>query len=97
MSQVIAKLEKAFTRVLINLLIAFLFQLEPNPECSQGFKFSNGYNCVGFFSIGILSSLFVTFILAGGLFIGIMMMMLIQTPERFDDPKGPTITVPSTD
>ncbi|VVD01163.1 unnamed protein product [Leptidea sinapis] len=56
-------------------------------------KFGDSYNCVGFFSVPIWSCLFVTFILLAITFYGIMMMMDIRTMDRFDDPKGKTITI----
>jgi len=71
-------------------------QLQPKTNGVKGEKlrkFSGAYNCVGFFTIEILTGIFVTIILALGLFMGISMILSIQTPERFDDPKGTTITV----
>ncbi|CAG9789683.1 unnamed protein product [Diatraea saccharalis] len=55
--------------------------------------FGDSFNCVGFFSVPIWSSLFVVFILLSITFYGIMMMMDIRTMDRFDDPKGKTITI----
>ena len=57
--------------------------------------FADADNCVGFFTLEILTGIFVTIILAMGLLVGIMMMMAIQTQERFDDPKGQMISVPT--
>lgn len=82
--------EKDITGVTINGL-----QIQPNfndgapaPE-----KFSWAVDCVGFTSAGIWSGLFVTFLLIVILTIGISWIMDIRTMDRFDDPKGKTITV----
>ncbi|XP_072943269.1 V-type proton ATPase subunit S1 [Epargyreus clarus] len=56
-------------------------------------NFGESFNCVGFFSVPIWSGLFVTFVLLAITFYGIMMMMDIRTMDRFDDPKGKTITI----
>lgn len=55
--------------------------------------YGESFNCVGFFSVPIWSALFVVFILLSITFYGIMMMMDIRTMDRFDDPKGKTITI----
>lgn len=61
---------------------------------SNGTAFSvDSFNCVGFFSAPIWSGLFVVFILLAITFYGIIMMMDIRTMDRFDDPKGKTITI----
>ena len=57
--------------------------------------FSGAYHCVGFFTIPILTGIFVTVVLMLGLYMGIMMMMAIQVQDRYDDPKGKTISVAS--
>ncbi|CAH2100560.1 unnamed protein product [Euphydryas editha] len=59
--------------------------------------FGDSVNCVGFFSVPIWSGLFVVFILLAITFYGIMMMMDIRTMDRFDDPKGKTITINATE
>lgn len=56
-------------------------------------EFGDSFNCVGFFTAPIWAGLFVTFILLAITFYGIMMMMDIRTMDRFDDPKGKTITI----
>ena len=69
-------------------------QLE--PFCDSGAvisSFSGAYHCVGFFTIPILTGIFVTVVLMLGLYMGIMMMMAIQVQDRYDDPKGKTISV----
>ncbi|XP_047518320.1 V-type proton ATPase subunit S1 [Pieris napi] len=56
-------------------------------------QFGDSFNCVGFFSVPIWSGLFVTFVMLAITFYGIMMMLDIRTMDRFDDPKGKTITI----
>ncbi|XP_014212193.1 uncharacterized protein LOC106642068 [Copidosoma floridanum] len=61
-------------------------------------KFSNQvYDCVGFTSIPIWTGIFVTTILALILIWGLIMIIDIRTMDRFDDPKGKTITVSAQD
>lgn len=64
-----------------------------NKEVPDNFAFGDPWYCVGFFSSGILAGLFVVFILLGIMSIGICWMMDINTMDRFDDPKGKTITI----
>nr|XP_023017204.1 V-type proton ATPase subunit S1 [Leptinotarsa decemlineata] len=56
-------------------------------------KFGDAYDCVGFTSIPIWTGLFVTTILLMIMTLGITMMLDIRTMDRFDDPKGKTITI----
>lgn len=55
--------------------------------------FGDSYDCVGFTSVPIWSGIFITFILLFILTAGITMMIDIKTMDRFDDPKGKTITI----
>ncbi|XP_046383598.1 uncharacterized protein LOC124154112 [Ischnura elegans] len=55
--------------------------------------FGDGYDCVYFFTAAIWSGLFVTFLLGLILTWGLSMIMSIRTMDRFDDPKGKTITI----
>lgn len=56
-------------------------------------RFSDAVDCVGFTSVGIWAGLFVTFLLLFIMSIGITWIMDIRTMDRFDDPKGKTITI----
>ncbi|XP_043266875.1 uncharacterized protein [Venturia canescens] len=56
-------------------------------------KFGDAYDCVGFMSIPIWAGIFVTAILAIIMTWGLTMVMDIRTPDRYDDPKGKTITI----
>lgn len=72
------------------------FQVQPifkNTTLNLNGKFDDPYNCVGFTTIPIWSGLFVTFILLLIMTFGLTMMMDIKTMDRFDDPKGKTITI----
>ncbi|RXN11709.1 V-type proton ATPase subunit S1-like protein [Labeo rohita] len=68
----------------------------------QGFNvtgedFSYASDCAGFFTpgiwMGLLTSLLMVFILTYGLH----MIMQVRTMDRFDDPKGPAISVPQSE
>ncbi|CAD7077033.1 unnamed protein product [Hermetia illucens] len=70
------------------------WQIQPNFSTNpQINKFNDPYNCVGFTSIPIWSGLLVTVILLAIMSIGVTWLMDIRTMDRFDDPKGKTITV----
>lgn len=62
-----------------------------NTSVPQGF--SEAYDCVGFTTAPIWSGLFVTFLLALIMTFGLCMIMDIKTMDRFDDPKGKTISI----
>ncbi|XP_053695351.1 V-type proton ATPase subunit S1 [Sabethes cyaneus] len=73
-------------------------QLQPFWEWSgEEFRFGDSWDCVGFTSPGILTGLFLVtiFIIIGSY--GISWMMDIRTMDRYDDPKGKTITVTAAD
>lgn len=55
--------------------------------------FGEAYNCVGFTSPGIWAGIVVTLLLLIIMTIGITALMDIRTMDRFDDPKGKTITI----
>ncbi|KAH8253786.1 hypothetical protein KR032_006851 [Drosophila birchii] len=59
----------------------------------ENFKFGDSWDCVGFVTPGILMGLFVILLLLIIMFVGICWMMDINTMDRFDDPKGKTITI----
>jgi Vacuolar ATP synthase subunit S1 (ATP6S1) len=70
------------------------FQVQP-----YNFKkrFNDAYDCSHFFTIPIWSGIFTTTILAIILSCGLCMILDIKTNDRFDDPKGKTITVTASD
>lgn len=70
-------------------------QIQPFWEIEAGnkFQFGDSWDCVGFTSPGILTGLFLVFIFIFIGAYGVTWMMDIRTMDRFDDPKGKTITV----
>lgn len=70
-------------------------QIEPKFGSAENplTKFSPPIDCVGFTSAGIWAGLFVTIMLLLILTIGISWILDIRTMDRFDDPKGKTITI----
>ncbi|RMC10207.1 hypothetical protein DUI87_13008 [Hirundo rustica rustica] len=68
----------------------------------QGFniinnQFSYASDCTGFFTPGIWMGLVTSIILVWILTYGIHMIMQLTTNNRFDDPKGPALSVPQTE
>ncbi|XP_051864966.1 ATPase H+ transporting accessory protein 1a [Pristis pectinata] len=63
----------------------------------KGMRFSYASDCSGFFTpaiwMGLITSLLMVFILTYGLH----MVTSLKTMDRFDDPKGPSISVPQTE
>ncbi|XP_013139302.1 PREDICTED: uncharacterized protein LOC106103932 [Papilio polytes] len=80
----------------INYAVTFRdMQVQPffKTTNASDLVFGDTFNCIGFFSVPIWSGLFVVFIFLAITFYGIMMMLDIRTMDRFDDPKGKTITI----
>lgn len=75
----------------------FQIQLKFGDDTQSFDKFADSYDCTGFTSIPIWSGLFITFLLLGIVAAGISYIMDIRTMDRFDDPKGKTITVTATE
>lgn len=72
-----------------------LFQL-------QGFsigrnRFGRASDCIGFFTIPIWMGIISMLVLVAILAFGVAMLSSINTMDRFDDPKGKTITVNTSD
>ncbi|XP_036959296.1 ATPase H+ transporting accessory protein 1a [Acanthopagrus latus] len=68
----------------------------------QGFNVSDGEfsyasDCAGFFSPGIWMGLMTSLLMVLVLTYGLHMIMQLRTMDRFDDPKGPAISVPQTE
>lgn len=76
-----------------NLQIQFDF----NNNGQQSAKFRDSYDCTGFTSPAIWAGLFITFLLLFILSTAITYIMDIRTMDRFDDPKGKTITITASD
>ncbi|CAF96175.1 unnamed protein product, partial [Tetraodon nigroviridis] len=60
---------------------------------SEG-RFSYASDCAGFFSPGIWMGLITSLLMVLVLTYGLHMIMQLHTMDRFDDPKGPAISVP---
>ncbi|XP_057175257.1 V-type proton ATPase subunit S1b [Triplophysa rosa] len=59
-----------------------------------GGNFSYASDCAGFFTPGIWMGLLTTLLMVLILTYGLHMIMQVRTMDRFDDPKGPAISVP---
>jgi len=55
--------------------------------------FASAYNCHGYFQLSSWMGIFSVIILSLMLYISIVFAFSIQTMDRFDDPRGPTISV----
>lgn len=73
------------------------FQAPFGNTKNTSFVFGDAWHCVGFFTGGILSGLLIVALLLSITFIGVCWMMDINTMDRFDDPKGKTITINASD
>ncbi|XP_075691109.1 V-type proton ATPase subunit S1 [Rhinoderma darwinii] len=62
-----------------------------------GMRFSYASDCAGFFSPGIWMGLITTLLFVFILTYGLHMVMSLKTMDRFDDPKGPSISVPQNE
>ncbi|XP_018543574.1 V-type proton ATPase subunit S1 [Lates calcarifer] len=69
----------------------------------QGFGLANGTNfsyasdCAGFFTAGIWMGLLTSLLMLLIFVYGLHMIMQLNTMDRFDDPKGPSISVPQSE
>lgn len=59
--------------------------------------FSYASDCAGFFTPGIWMALVTSLLLLLILVYGLHMIMRLNTMDRFDDPKGPSISVPQSE
>ncbi|XP_071782537.2 ATPase H+ transporting accessory protein 1a [Centroberyx gerrardi] len=62
-----------------------------------GSDFSYASDCAGFFTPGIWMGLMTSLLMVLVLTYGLHMIMQLRTMDRFDDPKGPAISVPQTE
>jgi len=56
-------------------------------------KFSDGWDCVVFFTEGIWMAIITVLLMTIIILFGLNMIASLKTMDRFDDPKGKTITV----
>ncbi|XP_064488106.1 V-type proton ATPase subunit S1-like [Ornithodoros turicata] len=71
-------------------------QVELFPNSTDA-PFSESYDCSGFFTMPVWMGLLVILLYLVILGVGIFFLHDIRTNDRFDDPKGKTITVTATD
>ncbi|XP_068589606.1 V-type proton ATPase subunit S1b [Cebidichthys violaceus] len=64
---------------------------------ANGTDFSYASDCAGFFTPGIWMGLLTGLLLLLIFVYGLHMIMQLNTMDRFDDPKGPSISVPQSD
>ncbi|XP_035512688.1 V-type proton ATPase subunit S1b [Morone saxatilis] len=64
---------------------------------ANGTDFSNASDCAGFFTPGIWMGLLTSLLMLYIFVYGLHMIMRLNTMDRFDDPKGPSISVPQSD
>lgn len=64
---------------------------------ANGTDFSYASDCAAFFTPGIWMALLTSLILLLIFIYGVHMIMQLNTMDRFDDPKGPSISVPQTE
>ena len=69
--------------------------LQVQPFNVKNGTFEYAYDCTGFFTIPIFMGLITAGILILILFAGVLAMFSLTTMDRFDDPKGPGIHVPT--
>ncbi|KAF7695790.1 ATPase H+ transporting accessory protein 1a [Silurus meridionalis] len=62
-----------------------------------GKEFSYASDCAGFFTPGIWMGLLISALMVLLLTYGLHMIMQLHTMDRFDDPKGPAISVPQSE
>lgn len=65
----------------------------PTEDATEFKRFGDSWDCIGFTSPGILTGLFLVFIFIFIGAYGVTWMLDIRTMDRFDDPKGKTITI----
>lgn len=76
----------------VQLSVAFL-GLQVQPVALRGNMFGPASDCIGFFTVPILSGLVVTLLLIIVLSYGLAMVSAISTMDRFDDPKAKALQV----
>lgn len=69
-----------------------LQQIQSFSVTGDSFAFAS--DCAGFFSAGIWMGLVISLLMLLILTYGLHMIMQLRTMDRFDDPKGPAISVP---
>ncbi|XP_059813662.1 ATPase H+ transporting accessory protein 1a [Hypanus sabinus] len=63
----------------------------------RGLRFSYASDCSGFFTPAVWMGLLTSLLMVSILTYGLHMVTSLKTMDRFDDPKGPSISVPQTE
>lgn len=90
-------------RCLLSLYVNWVFSAFHFTLQIQGFGLSNGTNfsyasdCASFFTPGIWMGLLTSLLMLYIFVYGLHMIMQLNTMDRFDDPKGPSISVPQSE
>ncbi|XP_028850337.1 ATPase H+ transporting accessory protein 1a [Denticeps clupeoides] len=71
------------------------FQIQGFNVTGQDFSYAS--DCASFFTPGIWMGLFTSLLMVLILTYGLHMILQLRTMDRFDDPKGPAISVPQTE
>ncbi|XP_030623848.1 V-type proton ATPase subunit S1b [Chanos chanos] len=71
------------------------FQIQGFGLTDENFKYAS--DCSGFFTPGIWMGLVTSLLMILVLTYGLHMIMQLRTMDRFDDPKGPSISVPQSE
>lgn len=62
------------------------------PILVDQIAFSDAYDCVGFATGGILSGLFISTLLLGVVFLGMICILDIKTPNKYENNRGKSLT-----
>jgi hypothetical protein len=77
-------------------LVISRFQLQPFKG-SEKRVFADSFDCATWFTIPLWTGFLVTLLFTAILSFGVYALLGIKTPDRFENPKGKTITVTATD
>ncbi|NXH10501.1 VAS1 ATPase, partial [Bucco capensis] len=77
--------------------VVFISRLQIQGFNIENHQFSYASDCTGFFTPAIWMGLVTSLVLLWVLAYGIHMIMQLTTNSRFDDPKGPALSVPQTE
>lgn len=80
----------------IECFIHFTIQIQ-GFGLANGTDFSYASDCAGFFTAGIWMGLLTSLLMLLIFVYGLHMIMQLNTMDRFDDPKGPSISVPQSE
>ena len=72
-----------------------LFQIQAFGIANNRFGHYN--DCVGFFTVAAWMGVVTMLVMLAIVLLGVSMLLTINTMDRYDDPKGKTITITATD